>query len=198
MSAEKFIDRVLERLPGLPIADYFFAHWRHREQPTEEGFGLLPVPGASPERVLACVFDVDHYTNNIPHVSECRAIADERFRPPERVRFYQRIRIPLLGEVHHELVLERVGTRRGLEIATWSMLEPETAALSGKPRIRSQYSEGAWLVGEGLVGYALCSAPRREDVGFLKWKALTSGADVLASSVIRENIESMSRWAASR
>ena len=50
----------------------------------------------------------------------------------------------------------------------------------------------------GLVGYALGSAPKREDVGFLKWKALTTGADVAASKVVKTNIEGMARWAARR
>ena len=47
-----------------------------------------------------------------------------------------------------------------------------------------------------MVGYALSSAPRRDDVGFLKWKALTTGADVAASRVIKDNIAAMARWAA--
>jgi hypothetical protein len=35
-------------------------------------------------------------------------------------------------------------------------------------------------------------------VGFLKWKALTSGADAAASRVLRANVEGMARWAARR
>jgi hypothetical protein len=198
MSSEKFIDRVLARLPKQPVTDYFFTHWRHADRPTDEGFGLLPVPGAVPAKVLESVFDIDHYTGTIPHVTECRTIADERFEPPQKLRFYQRIKIPLLGEVHHELVLERLGQVQGFEIAVWTMLERETEALSTKGRIRSQINEGAWLAADGAVGYALSSAPRRDDVGFLKWKALTAGADALAVNVIRENIDGMSRWAARR
>ena len=63
---------------------------------------------------------------------------------------------------------------------------------------RSDYNHGAWFVAPGVVGYALGSAPKRDDVGFLKWKALTSGADVAASRVVKANIEGMARWAARR
>ena len=133
----------------------------------------------------------------MPHVAESRSVPDGRFVPPQQVRFYQCIKIPLLGEVHHELVLERLGVVEGYEVAVWTMLGPETDALS-KKRIRSQYNEGAWLAKDGVVGYALSSAPRRDDVGFLKWKALTSGADALASAVVRENIDNMSRWSTRR
>ncbi len=196
--SERFIDRVIERLPAKPPAEYQFLHWPQPGKPTDEGFGILSVPGAKPEAVLACVFDVDAYTRNVPHVDECRAIADERFVPPQKLRFYQRIKVPLLGEIHHELVLERLGVIKGYEVAAWTLLEKETEALTGKGRIRSQYNEGAWLVADGVVGYALSSSPRRDDVGFLKWKALTSGADAIASGVVRENIDGMSRWAARR
>lgn len=197
MSADRFVDRVMQRLPDQPPTDYFFAHWPHGDKPTDEGFGLLPVPGAVGEQVLDCVLNVDRYTGRIAHVSECRSIPDERFKPPEAVRFYQRVKIPLLGEVHHELVLERLGTIKGYEVAAWYMLEQETAALGTKKGIRSQFNDGVWLARDGVVGYALSSAPRREDVSFLKWKALTTGADVAARGVVRENIEGMARWAAS-
>lgn len=196
--SDRFIDRVLERLPSGPITEFFFSHWNHDGRPTDEGVGLLPVPGADPQKVIERVFDLDHYVGHIAHVSECRTIPDERFQPPKQVRFYQRIQIPLLGEVHHELVLERMDPAKGFELAVWTMLEQETAALSTKKGIRSQHSDGAWLARDGLVGYALCSVPRREDVGFLKWKALTAGANVAAAGVVRENIECMSRWAAGR
>ena len=195
MSSDRFIDRVLSRLPKTPITDFTFLHWPHADKPTHEGVGLLAVPGADPEKVLARVFDVDHYAGNVAHVAECRAIADERYPRPGKVRFYQRVKIPIIGEVHHELALERLGSLEGFEVAVWTMLEKETASLSTRQGIRSQYNEGAWLVKPGVVGYALSSAPRRDDVGFLKWKALTTGADVAASGVVRENIDGMSRWA---
>ena len=194
--AGDFLKRVLDRAPKTPAREFAFLHWSSPGKATEEVLGLLPVPGADPKRVLARVMDVDHYVGNVGHVTECRSIADPAYVPPERVRFYQRIKIPLLGEIHHELVLERVGAHGGFEVAAWSMLEPETEKLSTKQGMRSQYSDGAWLAAPGVIAYAFSSAPRREDVGFLKWKALTAGADVAAPKVLRENIEGMARWAA--
>ena len=192
-----FLDRVLSRVPPPSAApsDYAFHHWSAPGKVTDEAVGVLRVPGVDPEKLLARVLDVDHYVGAIPHVVESRSIADPRFATP-RVRFYQRVKIPVLGDVHQELLLERLPARDGWEIVGWSLLEPETAALSPKGAARSGYSDGAWLAAKDVVAYALSSAPRRDDVGFLKWKALTAGADVAASKVIRDNIASMARWAA--
>ena len=132
------------------------------------------------------------------HVAACRSISDPRFSAPAAVRFYQRVDIPVLGAVHHELVLHRVGERAGYHVAAWDILRPETDALSTKEGFRSDYNHGAWFVGHGLVGYALGSAPKRDDVGFLKWKALTTGADAAASRVVQANIDGMIQWAKRR
>jgi len=196
VAANEFLDRVFQRVSSTDIDEYLFEHWPVGGKPTDEGVGILPVPGADPERILQRVFDVDHYVGNVGHVVQCRAIPDAAYKPPQKVRFYQRIKIPLLGEVHHELVLERMGKIKGFEVASWHMLARETEALNSKSTIRSQYNDGAWLVAPGLVGYALSSAPRRSDVGLLKWKAMTAGADVAASKVVRDNIQGMSAWAA--
>ncbi len=192
-----FLGRLLERLPpgGKGVTDYQFKSWTPPGKPTAEALGLLPVPGVDATRLLAKVMDVDKYKGAIPHVVESRSIKDPRFVPPEKVRFYQRVKIPIIGDVHQELVLSLVGERAGYQVAVWQLLDKETEALSGKEAIRSAYSEGAWVVAPGVVGYALSSAPRREDVGFIKWKALTTGADVAASKVIRDNIAAMARWA---
>ncbi len=190
-----FLKRVLDRVPTRPVTEFTFSQW-NAGGVTNEGFGLLPVPGADPERLLACVMDVDHYVPNVRFVEECRSIADARFEAPQKVRFYQRVKIPVIGAVHHELVLERLGEHLGFEVAAWTLLERETGALSARTGIRSGVNEGAWLVKPGLVGYALCSVPRKEDVGFLKWKAMTKGANAGASSVLKDAIGGMSGWAA--
>ncbi len=192
-----FLRRVLEHARSTGIHDYWFRSWPAPGKVTQEACGLLPVPGVDATKLLGCVMDVGRYVGNVGHVAECRAIPDPRFTPPAAVRFYQRLKIPLLGDLHHELVLRRLeGQPGGFEVALWELLPAETEALSTRVGIRSQYSDGAWLVAPGLVGYALSSCPRREDVGLLKWKAMTAGADVAASKMIRENIESMARWAA--
>lgn len=193
----EFVQRVLRHVTSSGVRDYVFRHWSAPGKVTDEAVGVLPVPGADPERVLARVMDVDHYVGNVAHVVECRSIPDPAHTPPQAVRFYQRVKLPLLGDVHHELVMERLaGQHAGFEVAAWRLLGPETEKLSAKVGIRSQYSDGAWLVAPGLVGYALSTAPRRDDVGFIKWKALTTGAEVAASRLIRENIEGMARWTA--
>jgi hypothetical protein len=197
MEHEAFVERVLKHLPSGTPTKFEFAHWSHAGRPTDEGFGLLPVAGASPDKIVAAVLDVDHYVGNIEHVAACRSIPDSRF-PAPAVRFYQRLDLPMLGSIHHELVLFDLGTRNGYRVVAWDVLRSETDALATRDGFRSDYNHGAWLVAPGVVGYALGSAPKRDDVGFLKWKALTSGADVAASRVVKANIEGMAKWAARR
>jgi hypothetical protein len=194
---QAFLDRVFAHLPKGPIREFTFASWAHGGRPTQEGFGIGPVPGADPDKLIAAVMDVDHYAGNVEYVSACRSIPDARFAKGA-VRCDQKLDLPLLGSIHHELVLHDLGTREGYRIAAWDVLRAESDALSAKEGFRSDYNVGAWLVAPGVVGYALSSAPKRDDVGFLKWKALTTGADVAASKVLRSNIEGMARWAARR
>lgn len=198
MEHTAFVDRVLSRLPKSPPASFQFQSWAHAGRPTEEGFGIGPVPGVDPEKLIAAVMDVDHYVGNVDHVAECRSITDGRFNAPDAIRFYQRVDIPVLGAVHHELVLHRLGEKNGYLVAAWHVLRTETDALDTKRGFRSDYNHGAWLAAPGIVGYALGSAPKRDDVGFLKWKALTSGADVAAKRVLQANIEGMAKWAMRR
>jgi hypothetical protein len=198
MATTPFLDRVLARLPATPPREFQFFHWSHGGRPTEEGFALMPVAGVVPSKVIDAVMDVDHYVGNVEHVKICRSVRDPGFSAPNAVRFYQRIDLPLLGALHHELVLQRLGEHRGYQVAAWDILRAETDALSAKEGFRSDYSEGAWLAAPGVIGYALASCPKREDVGLLKWKALTAGADAAAQRVLRANLEGMARWAAKR
>ncbi len=195
---EQFVERLFQHLPATPPAAFTFAHWPHAGRPTDEALALMPIPGADPARILAAVMDLDHYLGNVEHVAECRAIADPRFPAPDHARFYQRVNLPMLGAVHHELVLHKLGERQGYQVAAWEVLRAETDALSSKQAFRSDYNHGAWVAAPGVVGYALGSAPKRDDVGFLKWKALTTGADAAASVVLKTNIEGIARWAARR
>lgn len=198
MEHEAFVERVMKHIPAATPGKFEFAHWSHAGRPTDEGFGVLPIPGADPEKIVAAVRDVDHYVGNIDHVSACRSVDDPRFEAPAHVRFYQKLDIPLLGAIHHELVLHDLGTRNGWRVVAWDVLRAETDALSAKEGFRSDYNHGAWFAKPGIVGYALGSAPKRDDVGFLKWKALTSGADAAASRVVKANIEGLAKWAAKR
>jgi hypothetical protein len=195
---KSFLDRVIARLPAGSPQGFQFFHWSHAGRVTEEGFALMPIAGVDATKVIDAVMDVDHYVGNVDHVKVCRSVRDARFVAPEAVRFYQKLDLPMLGSVHHELVLRRMGELRGYQVAAWDLLRPETDALSAKEGFRSEVSQGAWIAAPGVLGYALSSYPRREDVGLLKWKALTTGADVAASRVLRMNLEGMARWAARR
>lgn len=195
MDALEFLDRVFQRIPSTTPTQFRFEAWNHGGRPTAEGVGMLPVSGVDPEKLIARVMDVDHYIGNIDHVIASRSIQDSRFEGPEKVRFYQKINVPMLAKIHQELVLVDAGTRDGYRLAYWIMLDPETARLDSREAARSAYNVGAWFARDGVVAYALCSAPRKEDVGRLKFAALTRGADALASNVVKGNIECMVRWA---
>ena len=194
----EFVDRVVPHLPASPPPRMSFKNWSYGGRPTKEAVGVVAIPGVDPEAIMNAVMDVDHYVGNIDKVVESRSVPDPRFELPDSVRFYQRIKLPVLGSIHYENVLHRVGTRAGYEVVAWHLLEQETAALSARVGIRSAYSLGAWFAAPGIIAYALASGPRREDVGLIKWKAMTRGADVAASTALKINMEGMARWATRR
>ncbi len=190
-----FLNDIFARLPAAPVTEYTFQSWERAGKPTSEGFGLAPIPGLDPEKVIARVMDVDHYVGNIDYVAECRTIQDAAYSPPKSVRFYQRVDVPMLGAVQHELVLIDGGTRNGYRYAYWYLLEGPTNALDTSVGARSDYSHGAWVVGNGMLGYALSNAPIRDDVSWAKWQAMTTGADLTAKPVVLANIEGLAAWA---
>ena len=192
MSHDPFVDRVFANLPR--VGNRFeFASWRHTGRPTNEGVGVLPQPGVNVDAMARCVMDVDRYKGNVDYVDECRTVPDAACSPPQTVRFYQRIKVPVLGSVHHELVLRDLGERDGWRVLAWDM-HAGTAALNSKQGARSDYNVGAWLVRPDAVAYGLSSAPNKSDVGRLKFAALTKGADAGAAKVVEANIQGMLRW----
>ncbi len=198
MEHKEFVQRVLQRLPsGKPTA-FSFQSWKHGGRPTAEGFGIMPIAGVDPDRIMAAVMALQDYVGNVEHVVESRVISDPRFDGVAAKRFYQKVNIPLLGAVQHELALHLLGEMKGYQVAAWDVLRGETDALNKKAGFRSDYNMGAWFAAPGVLGYALASAPKRDDVGWLKWKALTKGADAAASKVVKANLECMARWAARR
>ncbi len=192
MSEADFLDRVFARIAP-PGRRYHFESWRHGGRPTSEGLGVLPMPDVDVDAVLARVMDFDHYVGNIAHVVESRQVPDPAYTPPHQVRFYQRIKVPVLGPIHMELVRTDHGMRDGWRVLGWHQ-HPASDGLDPKVAARSAYNVGAWLLRSDGVGYALSSAPRKEDVGRLKYAALTRGADAAAPNVIKANIEGMVRW----
>ena len=192
--SDAFLDRVFSHLPRVSAGGFEFAAWSQAGKPTQEGVGVLGVAGIDVDRLAARIMDVDHYKGNIAHVEECRSIPDGAYQPPRAVRFYQRVNVPMLARIHHELALVDHGERDGWRVLGWHQIDAATAALSRKDAARSAYNDGAWLIRPDAVAYALSSAPRKEDVGRLKFAALTKGADKAASKVVRANIEGMIAW----
>lgn len=193
----EFLDRVLAKIPDgdQPVMGYQFLHWERADKPTREAMGLKAIPGADPQEVIARVMDVDRYPGHIAHVETCRSEQDPTSRPPEEVHFYQVIRVPAVARVQQELVLVDAGTIRGYRVAYWYLLKDRTLSLDPKVAARSEFNIGAWLAAPGVVGYALSSWPRRDDVSALQWVSLTSGANALAKKVIEGNIDGMAAWA---
>lgn len=195
--ASAFLDRVFSNNPSTSPARFGFQSWRHGGRPTSEGFGLLPASGVDVEKMIAAVLDVNGYRGNIDHVLQCRSIADAS-QPDGATRFYQQINVPGLTKMQMELVITDFGTRDGWRVAAWHQLDAETAALNPRDGARTQYNVGAWLVRPNVIGYALSSAPRKDDVGRLKFAALTRGADAAASRVLKMTVEGMLAWSRRR
>ncbi len=190
MSAQAFIDRVFKNLPAVG-RKFSFNAWRHAGRPTSEGVGINPMAGVNIEKMAERIMDTGHYPGNIDYVVETRVVSDHR---PERIHFYQRIKVPVLAEIQMELMLVDHGERDGWRVLAWYQLDDATLKLNPRRGARSEYNVGAWLLKPEAVGYALSSAPRKEDVGRLKFAALTKGADASAAQVVKANIEGMVRW----
>lgn len=193
-----FIDRVFERVPRSAPDKYHFECWRFGDKPTSEGLGLMPTRGIDVERVVAAILDVDHYAGNLDHVLEARTIKDALNKPPKALHCYELVEIPVVAKIHNEFMLEDRGERQGFRVVAWSQLDDATTRLDPKKAARGDFNEGAWLIKPDLLGYALTSAPRRSDVGMLRFAALTKGADALAPSVFKGNLECLLKWVGRR
>ena len=192
MSAAAFLDRVFSNLPRVG-GKFDFTAWRHAGRPTSEGVGVLPGISVDVDKMAARIMDVGSYRGNIDFVEESRVVPGAH-NGPKAVHFYQRIKVPVLAEIQMELVVTDYGERDGWRVIGWHQLNAETERLSTRKGARSEYNVGGWLLRPSAVGYALSSAPRKSDVGRLKFAALTKGADASAAKVVKGNIEGMIRW----
>jgi len=190
----EFLERVFPRLPKSAPSKFQFQSWKHGGRATGEGLGVMSVAGVEPAEVEAAAWDVNNYKGNTQAVVECRQVPDERFDGETQQRFYQRIEIPVLGAIHYELLMERVAERDGWSGVAWSVLRSDTDRLDKRRGMRSDYNHGCWLSKPGLIAYGLGSAPKRDDVGFIKWKAMTKGADATAPRMFQTNVEGMAAW----
>jgi hypothetical protein len=196
----EFLGRVLEELSegGAGVTGYQFRQWEREGKPTHEVLGIKAIPGVDPDDVISRVMDVDGYEGHIAHVEACRSLRDPAHETPERVHFFQRVEIPGVAKVQHELVLVDAGILNGYRLAYWYLLGPKTEALDPGAGARSEFNVGAWIVAPGVVGYALSTWPRRGDVNGLQWVLLTSGADGLAKKVVEHNLDGIAAWAKER
>lgn len=192
MSADEFLDRVFERLPDLAGGSGFsYKSWTYAKRPTSEGAGRLPVD-IDVEAMVARILDVNEYPRNIRYVKDTQ-ITEQR---SERdFTYIQRLDLPMLGGLQTALVLSDVGERDGYRTVWWYQDDAATEALDTKTGgARTEYNLGAWLLKPDEVVYALSSAPRKKDVGSLKYAVMTKGAEVTASEVLKSNIEGMVAW----
>ena len=188
-----FIDRVFEHIPRSAPTKYNFECWRFGNKPTSEGLGLLPVR-VDVEQVVAAILDLDHYVGNIDHVLEAHTIQDALHKPPKVLHCYELVEIPVVAKIHNEFLLEDRGERQGFRVVAWTQLDDATTRLNPKKAARGDFNEGAWLIKPDLLGYTLTSSPWREDVGLLRFTALTKGADALAPNIFKANLECMLKW----
>lgn len=193
----EFLGRVLEKIPDsrTAVTGYQFWHWEWPGKPTHEAIGLKAIPGADPHELIARIMDVDGYKGNIAHVEASRSEHDSAVRPAAKARFYQLISVPRIARIQHNLALVDAGTVKGYRVAYWYLVKDKTESLDPKLGARSDFNIGAWLAAPGVVGYALSSWPKRDDVNALQWVSLTSGANALAKKIVEDNIDGMAAWA---
>lgn len=193
MSAEQFLDRVFENVPALSHDSFNYKSWRYSDHPTSEGVGLMPEAGVDADVMVARILDVENYASNIRYVKEC-VITEQR--SDTDFTYVQRMELPLLGGLQTALHIADFGERDGYRVVAWSQDDAGTDALDKrKGGARTSYNFGSWLLAEDHVCFALSSAPRKADVGSLKFALMTKGADATASDVLKANIEGMVAWA---
>lgn len=182
----------MPHLENLNPQRFSHASWRFENRPTSEAVGLLPSPDTDVEAMVAHILDVEGYPDNVKYVEAIDVV--ER-RSATDVTYVQHMNLPLIGRIQVQINLSDYGERDGYRIVAWDQDDEATAALDKKRGARTAYNLGAWLLTEDSVGYALSSAPLKSDVGTLKYMAMTRGADVTASEVLKLNIEGMIAWA---
>jgi len=193
-TVNEFLDRVFSNLPAPRGGDLNFKSWRHAGRPTHEGVGVMSIPDVDVDKLAATIMNVGAYKGHIDYVEESRVISDRECKPPGCVHGYQRIKLPVLPSLQHEIVIKDFGLRDGWRVLAWQLLEKETEALDKKKAARFDYNVGAWLLKPDAVAYAASSAPRKKDVGAMQYAVLTKGADAAAKKALKVSIKGMVKW----
>ncbi|MDZ7577515.1 MAG: hypothetical protein U0904_04990 [Candidatus Nanopelagicales bacterium] len=189
---EGFLSRVFLRVPELSRDRFSSKDWRFEDRPTVEGIGLRPGVDVDVVKMVSRILDVEGYVKNMSHVAECEII--KKYSDTDFV-YIQKISVPILGGIQAALRLVDCGDRNGYRAVAWTLDDEATDALDKKHGgARLAYSLGAWLIRPDEVGYALSSAPRKSDVGSLKFSLMTKGANTVGGEVLKAAIEGMIAW----
>lgn len=187
-----FLDRAVDHLDGLPRDRFSTAQWRFDGRPTSEGVGLKPGLKVDVDKMAACVMDVEGYAENVKFVESSTIIVEHS---PKDVIHVQKMKVPVIGGVQVVNHLQDIGDFRGYRAIAWEGDDARTAALDPKDGgVRLAYSLGAWLLRPDEVGFAVSTAPRKDDVGSIKYAIMTKGADALIGTTVATNIEAMHAW----
>ncbi|MDZ7577516.1 MAG: hypothetical protein U0904_04995 [Candidatus Nanopelagicales bacterium] len=188
----EFLDRVFAKVQELSHDKFNYKSWRHDGRPTKEGVGIKPGLEVDVDKMVSRVMDLPGYVDNIKYVVESEFASKVSDLD---VVFTQKVTLPLLGSLQFANHMFDAGERDGYRVLAWEQDDALTDALDKKHGgARMAYSWGAWLIRPEEVGYALSSAPRKSDVGGLKFAILTKGADATAGEAIKGNIEGMVSW----
>lgn len=192
MSANEFLDRVFEHVPDLPRGVGFQSkNWPYAKRPTSEGVGLLPAE-IDVDAMVGRILAVEEYPRNIRYVDSVEILQK---RSDTDFTYVQRINLPMLGGLQSALAIRDDGEREGFRVVSWQQDDAATEALDKTTGgARTEYNLGAWLLKPDEVVYALASAPRKQDVGSLKYAVMTKGAEATAREVLKGNIEGMVAW----
>ena len=142
--------------------------------------------------MVARILDVEEYPRNVRYVESVQIL---QRRSPSDFTYVQKMSLPLLGGLQCALELTDQGERDGYRVVSWSQDDEATDALDKKSGgARTTYNLGAWILKPEEVWFALSSAPRKEDVGSLKFAIMTKGGEATAGEVLKGNIQGMVAW----
>lgn len=191
VSIEDFINRVNEHLPSMTRDGFTSDSWRVEGRPTNEAVGLKSGVNVDPDKMAARILDVGAYPGNVKYI-ESITVSEQG---DDYVIFTQKLKLPVLGGLQCVLKYQDHGDVDGYRMLSWHQLDDETAALDKSDGgARTEFNLGAWKIRSDEVAYALAAAPRKSDVGSLKYKMMTKGSDATGSGVLSNFIDTMIEW----